>query len=93
MNAIEGQQTDRVENTAIKSIAKAYQQNQQALMNNSTSVNWFFTHSFMDELNLKSYNNEGNLKYRVKTPEVSVKVITNVTFNTKNLLKFNKGKR
>ena len=23
----------------------------------------------MDELNSKSYNNEGNLKYRIKTPE------------------------
>ena len=47
----------------------------------------------MDELNSKSYNNEGNLKYKVKTPEASVKVMTNVTFNTKDLLKFNKGKR
>ena len=47
----------------------------------------------MDELNSKSYNNEVNLKYRVKTPETSIKVMTNVTFNTKNLLKFDKRKR
>ena len=47
----------------------------------------------MDELNSKSYNNEGNLKYKVKTPEASIKIMTNVTFNTKDLLKFDKRKR